>query len=457
MLNAVLDHADDSQRPLHIVSQGMLAAWQDEASGVVKCLVEASGFNAKNGEVLLIPRGKKPPLTLLGAGKAKDAFALGNGANLLPEGDYALTLAPGHIDRQDLALAWLMGAYAFERYTPRKRAPARLYIRAAEAGAARTTAKAVYLARDLVNTPAADLNTENLEAAVRDLGVAFGAKVSAVVGDDLLTQNYPMVHAVGRASTHAPRLVQLHWGNPDHPRIGLVGKGVVFDTGGLDIKAAQYMRLMKKDMGGAANAMALAHMIMAADLPVRLHMVLPVVDNAISGDAYRPSDILQSRKGISVEIDNTDAEGRLVLADALTRATEDEPELLIDFATLTGAARVALGPEIAPYYTDDEGIAADLEQAAKASHDPVWRMPLWDGYDALLDSPIADVCHTASSPLGGSITAALFLRRFVGDVPWLHLDIFAWVPKARPAHPIGGDAQGPRAVFALLQARYGQA
>ncbi|PHS26941.1 MAG: leucyl aminopeptidase [Robiginitomaculum sp.] len=434
----------------------MFAAWMDGAADAVKCLVEASGFNAKNGEVLLIPRGEKPPLTLLGAGKAKDAFALGDGAMCLPEGDYALTLAPGHINRQDLALAWLMGAYAFERYTPRKRAPACLYIRAAEAAAARTTAKAIYLARDLVNTPAADLNTEGLEAAVRDLGECFGAKVSAVVGDDLLKQNYPMVHAVGRASTHAPRLVQLHWGNPDHPRIGLVGKGVVFDTGGLDIKAAQYMRLMKKDMGGAANAMALAHMIMAAGLPVRLHMVLPVVDNAISGDAYRPSDILQSRKGISVEIDNTDAEGRLVLADALTRATEDEPELLIDFATLTGAARVALGPEMAPYYTDDEGIAADLEQAAKASHDPVWRLPLWDGYDALLDSPIADVCHTASSPMGGSITAALFLRRFVGDVPWLHFDIFAWVPKARPAHPVGGDAQGPRAVFSLLQARYGQ-
>ena len=457
MPEALLDHADKTQRPLHIIATDGLDGWREKAPDGAAALIEATSFKAKRGEVLLIPRGDKPPMALLGAGKKGDAFALGDAAMKLPEGDYQLAEAPDWVNPQDLALAWLMGAYAFTRYTPRKRPPARLYIKEANAKAARQTAKAVYLARDLVNTPAADLNTENLEAAVRDLGKTFGARVNAVVGDDLLRENYPMVHAVGRASVHAPRLVELIWGEPDHPRIGLVGKGVVFDTGGLDIKAAQYMRLMKKDMGGAANAMALAHMIMAAKLPVRLHMVLPIVDNAISGDAYRPSDILPSRKGLSVEIDNTDAEGRLVLADALTRAAEEEPELLIDFATLTGAARVALGPEMAPYYTDDEGLAADLERAAKRSGDPVWRMPLWDGYDALLDSPIADICHTASSPLGGSITAALFLRRFVGDVAWVHFDIFAWVPKARPSHPMGGDAQGPRAVFSMLQARYDKA
>ncbi len=456
MLDALLEKPVRDAIPLHIISAEMFEGWMQSAPEDFSALVNAADFTAKSGQVLLVPRAGKTPLALLGAGKKTEAFALGDASTQLPPGDYQLHFAPSAIDRQHLALAWLMGAYAFERYAPRARQPARIFIHAASVSKARHSAQAIYLARDLVNTPAADMNTQNLEMAVRDLGAKYGAKVTAVIGDDLLDQNYPMVHAVGRASDHEPRLVELHWGKKDAPRIGLVGKGVVFDTGGLDIKAAQYMRLMKKDMGGAANAMALAHLIMAADLPVYLHMVLPIVDNAISGDAYRPGDILQSRKGFSVEIDNTDAEGRLVLADALSRAAEENPELLIDFATLTGAARVALGPEMAPYYTDDEAIAADLERAARAEKDPVWRLPLWDGYDKLLDSPIADICHTSSSPMGGSITAALFLRRFVGDIPWLHFDIFAWVPKARPGHPTGGDAQGPRAVFSLLQDRYGK-
>ncbi len=454
MLDAMLNKADPKQVPLHILSSAMFEGWLESVPEWLGTLVRAAGFSAKAGEFLLIPRSGKTPLALLGAGKAQNAYALGDASTRLPEGDYHLTFAPAALDRQDLALAWLMGAYFFERYSPRKRPPARIYIHAANASAARQTAEAIYLARDLINTPAADLNTKALEQAVRDLGAEFGARVNAIVGDDLLKKNFPMVHAVGRASVHKPRLVELHWGKKDAPKIGLVGKGVVFDTGGLDIKAAQYMRLMKKDMGGAANAMALAHMIMAEKLPVQLHMVLPIVDNAISGDAYRPSDILQSRKGLTVEIDNTDAEGRLVLADALARASEEKPELLIDFATLTGAARVALGAEIAPFYSDDEAIVADLQMAAKKTGDPVWHMPLWDGYDKMLDSPIADICHAAPGSMGGSITAALFLRRFVGDIPWLHFDIFGWVSKARPAHPQGGDAQGPRAVFAMLQDRY---
>ncbi len=454
MLDAVLEKADPKQIPLHILSSTMFDNWLDSAPEWIGTLVYAAGFTAKVGEFLLLPRPGKPPLALFGAGQINNAYTLGDACTTLPQGDYQLAFAPAVLDRQALALAWLMGAYAFERYSSRKRSPARIYIHAANAPAARQSAKAIYLARDLINTPAGDLNTEAMEQAVRDLGKTFGAKVKAIIGDDLLKENYPMVHAVGRASTHKPRLVELHWGKPDAPRIGLVGKGVVFDTGGLDIKSAHYMRLMKKDMGGAANAMALAHMIMAASLPVRLHMVLPIVDNAISGDAYRPSDILQSRKGLSVEIDNTDAEGRLVLADALTRAGEEEPQLLIDFATLTGAARVALGPEMAPFYSDDESVVADLQNAAQQTGDPVWRMPLWDGYDKMLDSPIADICHAASGPMGGSITAALFLRRFVGDIPWLHFDIFGWVSRSRPSHPQGGDAQGPRAVFAMLQARY---
>lgn len=455
MQHALLEAANPEALPLHIIAVDMLENWLEALPSHSAALVSAANFTGKTGEFLLLPRKHKTPLALLGAGTGDDAFALGNGSAILPPGDYMLTFAPAALSRQDLALAWLMGAYGFARYTAPKRQPALLYIEAADAKAAMQSADAIYLARDLINTPAGDMNTEALEAEVRALADEFGAKVESVIGDDLLANNYPMVHAVGRASTHEPRIVELHWGKKSDPRIGLVGKGVVFDTGGLNIKTGAFMRLMKKDMGGAANAMALARLIMAAKLPVRLHMVLPIVDNAISGDAYRPSDVLPSRKGLSVEIDNTDAEGRLVLADALTRATEEEPELLIDFATLTGAARVALGPEMAPFYCDDEGLVADLQSAAVQTGDPVWRMPLWNGYDKLLDSPVADICHTASSPMGGSITAALFLRRFVGEIPWLHFDIFAWVASARPSHPLGGDAQGPRAVFALLEKRYG--
>ena len=455
MTETLLASPAPAQRPLHILAPALLEPWLDNAPDDMATQVRAQDFTAQRGQVMLLPRPGRAPLALLGAGETTDAFALGDAPTLLPEGDYALHFAPAAIDRQQLALAWLMGAYAFERYKKRQRPPARVYIHAADRETASRTMQAITLARDLINIPAADLNTEALDAAVRTLGKTFKANVTSVVGDDLLEQNYPLIHAVGRASTHTPRLVELRWGEKGAPRIGLIGKGIVFDTGGLDIKAAQYMRLMKKDMGGAANAMALAHMIMAAKLPVRLHLVLPIADNAISGDAYRPGDVLPSRKGLSVEIDNTDAEGRLVLADALSRAAEDEPDLLIDFATLTGAARVALGPELAPFYTGDEALAADLQEAGAQCADPLWRMPLWDGYDALLDSPVADICHTASSPMAGSVTAALFLRRFTNDLPWLHFDIFAWAPKTRPAHPQGGDVQGVRAVFAMLERRYG--
>ncbi len=455
MTEILLENPAPTQRPLHVLTPAILEPWLDNAPEAAAELVRAQGFAAKTGQAMLLPRPGKPPLALLGAGDSPGAFALGDAATLLPEGDYALHFAPAAIDRQQLALAWLMGAYAFTRYKERPRPPARIHIHAAKRDAALRTMQAIALARDLINTPAEDLNTEALEDAVRDLGARFGATVTSIVGDDLLEQNFPLIHAVGRASVHKPRLVELHWGACDAPRIALVGKGVVFDTGGLDIKAAQYMRLMKKDMGGAANVMALAQMIMAAKLPLRLHLVLPIADNAISGDAYRPGDVLASRQGLSVEVDNTDAEGRLVLADALSRASEEEPELLIDFATLTGAARVALGPELAPFYTDDEALAAAVQQAGAQCDDPLWRMPLWEGYEMLLDSPVADICHTASSPMAGSVTAALFLRRFTGGVPWLHFDIYAWVQKARPAHPQGGDVQGVRAVFAMLEQRYG--
>ncbi|MFD1333213.1 leucyl aminopeptidase family protein, partial [Methylopila musalis] len=316
---------------------------------------------------------------------------------------------------------------------------------------------AVTLGRDLVNTPANDLGPAELEAAIRALGQRHGAVVSAVVGDDLLAQNFPLVHAVGRAAAphHAPRVVDLVWGAEDAPKVTLVGKGVTFDTGGLNIKPDASMLLMKKDMGGAAAMIALADMVMGAKLPVRLRLIVGAVENAISGDAFRPGDVIPSRKGLNVEIGNTDAEGRLVLADCLTLADEEAPELIVDAATLTGAARVALGPDLPPLYTDDDALAADLLRHAAAEHDPLWRMPLWNPYDELLASKIADVNHISGGPFAGSVTAALFLRRFVVRArSWAHLDVFAWAPSPKPGRPEGGEVQGARALAALLAERY---
>jgi leucyl aminopeptidase len=315
----------------------------------------------------------------------------------------------------------------------------------------------VQIARDLINTPANDLGPAELADAMLALFSRNGGQGNVIEGDALLSANFPMVHAVGRASARAPRLVDATWGEMAHPKVTLVGKGVVFDTGGLDIKPASGMALMKKDMGGAANVLGLAAMIMEARLPVRLRVIVPAVENAISGDAFRPGDVLPSRKGLSVEIGNTDAEGRLVLADALALADEEEPELLIDMATLTGAARVALGPELPPLYTDDDAFADDLAASAEAVNDPLWRLPLWRPYESYLDSRIADINHINTSGAGfaGSITAALFLSRFVGKAKtWAHLDIYGWNPSDRPGRPAGGEAQTVRALFACLKDRY---
>jgi leucyl aminopeptidase len=318
----------------------------------------------------------------------------------------------------------------------------------------------VQIARDLINTPANDLGPEELAAAAITLFGTYGGSSRVIEGEALLAENFPMVHAVGRASSRAPRLVDAHWGDASDPKVTLVGKGVVFDTGGLDIKPSSAMTLMKKDMGGAANVLALAAMIMDAELPVRLRVIIPAVENAISGSAFRPGDVLASRKGISVEIGNTDAEGRLILADALALADEEAPDLLIDMATLTGAARVALGPDLPPFYTDDEGFAADLATHAEAVNDPLWRLPLWRPYESYLDSKIADINHINTSGAGfaGSVTAALFLARFVEKAAtWAHFDIYGWNPADRPGRPAGGEAQAARALFALLQARYPRA
>ena len=321
----------------------------------------------------------------------------------------------------------------------------------------RAIAQACSLARDLVNTPANDMGPVQLEEAAREVAEAFGAEISVIIGDDLLKQNYPAIHAVGRAAdpSRAPRMIELTWGEPDRPLIALVGKGVVFDTGGLDIKPSAGMRQMKKDMGGAAHALALGRMVMAAKLPVRLTVLLPVVENAISGDAMRPGDVLASRKGLSIEVGNTDAEGRLILADALTRAEELSPDLTIDMATLTGAARAALGPQVIPFYTDDEALAGEIARAGEDVGDPVWRMPLWAGYEPSLDSAIAEIKNDPDGwAQAGSVTAALFLQRFAPKKAWVHLDIFAWNPRGQPGSPAGAEAQAIRALYAVLKARY---
>jgi leucyl aminopeptidase len=456
MLNCLLDNTEIGLDPLYLLTPKLLEAWLSQVSTATANLVRINLFSGKVGEVLIVPISNGKKLTLAGIGKSPRAADIAALPAKLGQRSYFLAFAPQALDRDDLALAWLKGCYRFEVFQERKTKLAKLQIIGANHDLVLLKAEAVALARDLINTPANTLGTEALEQAIVSLGENFGAKVSSIVGEDLLKQNYPMIHAVGRAADQEPRLVHLVWGNDTDPAISLVGKGVIFDTGGLNIKTGNYMKLMKKDMGGAANALATAQMIMQAKLPVFLNVFIPIVDNAISANAYRPSDVLPSRMGASIEIDNTDAEGRLILADALTRAIEDQPELLIDFATLTGAARVALGPELAPYYTKSDSWAQKLENAARCENDPIWRMPLWDGYDALLDSDIADICHTASSPMAGSITAALFLQRFVADTPWIHFDIYGWSSEARPGHPVGGDAQGALAVFAMLQKEYAQ-
>ena len=357
------------------------------------------------------------------------------------------------------ALGWLTAQYRFERYRKDEGAAGPRVLLTGDVArieAIVQQAEAVALVRDLVNTPAADMGPQDLEDAVRQLAQAHGCDVQVTRGD-ALEQGFPMIHAVGKAAdkSFAPRLIEMSWGDPSAPRIAVVGKGICFDSGGLDIKPSSGMRLMKKDMGGAAHAIALARLIIGARLPVWLHLLVPTAENAISGNAFRPGDILRSRQGLTVEIGNTDAEGRLVLGDALTRAGEEKPELIVDFATLTGAARVAVGPDLPALFTNDEALARDLAAAGTAVDDPTWRLPLWDGYYDMLKSDIADMNNAGEGGFAGAVTAALFLQRFVPeDTAWIHLDTFAWRPAARPGRPKGGEALGLRTVFRLLQQRY---
>jgi leucyl aminopeptidase len=382
-----------------------------------------------------------------------DPFAVGRLAPLLPKGSNRLA---GHWASPELAaLGWALSAYRFTRYKKAANDGPVLCVPedADRAGLERIVA-AVTLARDLVNTPANDLGPDALEAAVTTLAARHGAEVRVIRGDALRTE-FPLIHAVGQAAAEPPRLVDVTWGAMENPKVTLVGKGVTFDTGGLDIKPESAMGLMKKDMGGAATAVALAQMIMDADLPVRLRLLVPIVENAISASSFRPGDVYRSRKGLSVEIGNTDAEGRLILADALALACEEKPAHLFDFATLTGAARVALGPDLPPFYTDDEDLAAAIAAASRTVPDPVWRMPLWAPYDALLDGKIADLNNISGGPFAGSVTAALFLRRFVEPgIAWAHFDIYGWNPTTKPGRPEGGETQTARLLFHLLDQRY---
>ena len=459
------DGAPDAT-PLHAMSASALTEWAAKRTPNERAWIAAHSFKADTGSLLTLPGDNGTiSLAIVGLGKGDDPWVMGNMARALPTGTYALgdvvgctpTLAPAFATWA--AQAWALGAYQFKRYKksngdgPRELAKLVWPQKVNQAAVTRTVDAAI-LARDLINTPAADMMPTHLAAAIKAVGALFGASVTEIIGDDLLTQNYPMIHAVGRASAVAPRLIDLRWGNDSHPKITLVGKGVCFDTGGLDLKPSSGMALMKKDMGGAATLLGVAQAVMSANLPVRLRLLVPAVENAVSGNAFRPSDVLATRRGITVEIGNTDAEGRLVLGDALSEAASENPALLIDCATLTGAARTALGPDLPALFTDDETLAADLTAAARNTFDPLWRLPLWAPYRKLIESKVADINNAGESGFAGAITAALFLKEFVpATVPWAHIDLYAWNKSARPGHPEGGEAYCQRALFDLIEKR----
>ena len=455
--------ADQGQtaHSIHLVDKDGFADWRKAQPQRVRAILDAARFDGQSPFAHLILPGEAEDdwsvVTTVAKPAALSPWCLAKLGEVLPAGTYRL--ADDH-DPGPAMLGWIIAQHRFDRFKSEVKEPAgpRILLTKEAGGieAAERAAAATIMVREMVDTPAADMGPEALEQIAKELADKHHAKLEVTRGD-ALAQGYPMIQAVGQAAAkeHAPRLIELHWGREDAPRVAIIGKGVCFDSGGLDIKPASGMRLMKKDMGGAAHALALARMVMEARLPVRLHLLVPAVENAISGNAFRPGDIIKSRKGITVEIDNTDAEGRLVLGDALTKAMESEPGLILDFATLTGAARVALGPDLPALFSNDETLAASLLDGAKAVDDAVWRMPLWDGYDEMLKSTIADMANSAGSPFAGAITAALFLRRFVSaDVPWAHFDTFAWRPNAKPGRPKGGDAYGLRCAFAALEARY---
>ncbi|MDQ3470950.1 MAG: leucyl aminopeptidase family protein [Pseudomonadota bacterium] len=447
---------DQKARPIHLVDKTSFGGWVKGRPAEDRALLEVHRFDGKKGYAsVILPRGGEFEVVSAVADAGKlSPWCLAKLAATLPAGTYRLAdQSPGIA-----ALGWLLAQHRLDTYRKKaaEEAGERVLV-TSEASAVEPMvrlAQATALVRDLVNTPAIDLGPAELEQAVREQLPSFEIRVT---GGDELAQGYPLIAAVGAAAPadRAPRLIEGEWGHPDHPRIAIVGKGVCFDSGGLDIKSSSGMRLMKKDMGGAAHALALARLVAAERLPVRLHLLIPAVENSVSGAALRPGDVVRSRKGLHVEIDNTDAEGRLILADALTRAGEAEPELIVDFATLTGAARVALGPDLPALFASDDRLSEAIESAANELDDPVWRMPLWEPYDEMLKSEIADLANSSGSSMGGAIVAAMFMKRFVpGAIPWAHLDTFAWRDSAKPGRPKGGDALGLRASLAALQRLY---
>jgi leucyl aminopeptidase len=442
---------------LQLVDKKSFEGWLKAQPKKARDSAEAQGFKGEGFQLAIIPGEGDGWSAALGVANVAELspWCLAKAAETLPEGVYRVSgQGPG-----PAMLGWLLGQYRFDRYKEKKSVKGPRVLLTDEPARIEETllvAESTFLVRDLVNTPAGDLGPEELEIAALAVADGCGAR-TAVTRDHALKEGYPMVAAVGAAASpeRAPRLIELHWGDQRHPKIAIVGKGVCFDSGGLDIKPSSGMRLMKKDMGGAAHALALARLIMKANLPVRLHLLIPAVENAVSGAAFRPGDILKSRKGLTVEVGNTDAEGRLILGDALARAAEEKPELILDFATLTGAARVALGPDLPALFVNDDKLAEALLEAGNQASDPLWRMPLWKPYEEMLASDIADFGNVSEAPMAGSVTAALFLQKFVPEgTPWAHLDTFAWRGSARPGRPKGGDALGLWAAWQMLRARY---
>ncbi len=443
----------DAPLPLHAVRKADFASWCAAQPAPVQAWLAAQRFDGSAGSAQAwADADGRVAGAVLGLEDAHDPLAWAHAPRALPAGDWQLADEfDGHA-RRALQLGWGLGLYRFSRY---KQAPANSsrLVGALDAETFDLLAACVRV-RDLVNTPTEHMGPDELETTARAIAQAHGASIAAIAGDDLLVQNYPAIHAVGRASHRAPRIIELGWGDASHPHVVICGKGVCFDTGGLDLKAAAGMRNMKKDMGGAAHALALAELVMARKLPLRITLLIAAVENAVGPNAFRPGEVIATRKGVSVEIDNTDAEGRLVLCDALTRACELQPDLLLDFATLTGAARIALGPDLPALYANDEALANDWLNAGMMARDPLWRMPLWRPYLRYLTSGIADLANASNTTMAGSVTAALYLERFVADgVRWGHVDVYAWNDGDRPGKPAGGEAQGLRAAYALLKAR----
>ncbi len=443
--------------PIAVVAPADWQAWLKRQSAHARSWLQSSGISGKPGEFALLPGDEgRAVLAVLVRSATPTMWDYGALATKLPAGDYCLIGDTAPVSLVDACTAFALGSWRFSRYRNGGNARPRLVWPAkCDRAAVERIAGGMFMARDLITTPSNEMGPAELAAAARQLARQHRARFSVIAGNDLLRRNYPVIHAVGRASTRAPRLIDIVWGRPSAPKVTLVGKGVCFDSGGLDLKPASGMLMMKKDMGGAATVLAVAAMAMSARLNLRLRVLVPAVENSVSGNAFRPLDVIRSRKGMTVEVGNTDAEGRLILCDALTEAAREEPALIIDVATLTGAARVALGPDVPALFCNDDALADALLKTAREQEDPLWRLPLWRGYRRFLDSKVADINNAGQSPHGGAITAALFLQTFVPDsVPWAHIDTMAWNQSAQPGRPEGGEAMGARAIFALLAAKY---